>query len=163
VRLLFFRDGDLKGQGEAWHESDAFELLFKDLREEGLVSDEAVWVAVEVSKRATLLKQFSQTDGHLTNPLIGQVTFPYDDEHVALVSTTGVPYLGQGTAAPLLVRMQSVKGHFDRLDVLRDLIWEADMCFTKLDTGMSLPFVLHVADRGALQTSRLYNYTGITV
>lgn len=162
-RLLFFRDGDLKGQGEAWHESDAFELLFKELRAEGLVSDEAVWVAVEVSKRATLLKQFAQTDGRLANPTIGQVTFPYDDEHVALVSTTGEPYLGQGTAAPLLVRMQSVVGRFDRLAVLRDLIWEADMCFTKLDTGMSLPFVLHVADRGALQTSRLYNYTGITV
>ncbi len=162
-RLLFFRDGDLKGQGEAWHESEAFELLFKELRAEGLVSDEAIWVAVEVSKRATLLKQFSQTDGRLTNPIIGQVTFPYDDEYVALVSTTGEPYLGQGTASPLLVRMQSVKGRFDRLDVLRDLIWEADMCFTKLDTGMSLPFVLHVADKGALQTSRLYNYTGITV
>ena len=162
-RLLFFRDGDLKGQGDAWHESDAFETLFRELREENLVSDEAVWVAVEISKRATLFKQFSQMDGRLLNPTIGQVTFPYDDEHLALVSTTGEPYLSQGTAAPLLVKMRPVVGNFDKVDVLRDLIWEADMCFTKLDTGMSLPFVLHVADKGALQMSRLYTYTGITV
>jgi hypothetical protein len=32
-----------------------------------------------------------------------------------------------------------------------DLIWEADMCFSKPDIGMSLPWILHVADTGALQ------------
>jgi hypothetical protein len=47
--------------------------------------------------------------------------------------------------------------------VLRDLVWQADMCFTKVDMGMSLPWVLQVADQGALQLSRSYQITGITV
>jgi hypothetical protein len=47
--------------------------------------------------------------------------------------------------------------------VARDLIWESDMCFTKPDMGMSLPFTLSVADTGALQLSRSYRISGITV
>jgi len=45
---------------------------------------------------------------------------------------------------------------------VQDLVWEADMCFTKPDIGMSLPWVLHVADSGALQLSRSYKITGVT-
>jgi len=47
--------------------------------------------------------------------------------------------------------------------VVRDLVWEADMCFTKPDIGMSLPWVLHVSDVGALQSARSYRITGITL
>jgi hypothetical protein len=36
------------------------------------------------------------------------------------------------------------------------------MCFTKPDSGMSLPWVLHVADTGALQLARSYRISGIT-
>lgn len=162
-RVLFFRDGDIKGQGEDWHESDAFDLLFEGLRQRNLLEGPSTWAVAEISKRAKYLRQFWQRSGRLTNPLVGQVTFPFDDETTALVSTTGEPYLPQGSAAPLLVRMTPIRGDLDREAVLIDLMWEADMCFTKLDTGMSLPFVLHVADQGALQTSRLYEYSGITL
>lgn len=161
--VLFFRDGDLKGQGDAWHESDAFTMIYEGLEAKGLLKGDETWVATEISKRATHLRQFWQSNGRLENPLVGRVTFPYDDENIALVSTTGVPYLPQGTASPLLVQMHTIKGELNRIEVLTDLVWEADMCFTKLDTGMSLPFVLHVADQNALQTSRLYEYSGITV
>ena len=162
-RVLFFRDGDIRGQGDAWHESDAFMLLFEGLQQRDLLGDSNNWAVAEISKRATYLRQFWQASGRLDNPLVGQVTFPFDDENLALVSTTGQPYLTQGSAAAVLVRMTPVHGDLDRRAVLTDLIWEADMCFTKLDTGMSSPFVLHVADQGALQTSRPYNYSGITV
>ena len=43
------------------------------------------------------------------------------------------------------------------------MVWEADMCFTKPDIGMSLPWVLHVSDAGALQLARSYQITGITL
>jgi hypothetical protein len=47
--------------------------------------------------------------------------------------------------------------------VIQDVVWQADMCFTKPDMGMSLPWVLNVADKGALQLSKSYRICGITV
>jgi hypothetical protein len=37
------------------------------------------------------------------------------------------------------------------------------MCFTKPDMGMSLPWVLNVADKGALQLAKSYKISGITI
>jgi hypothetical protein len=162
-RVLFFRDGDFKGQGQAWQEFNALRKLHVALQERGMVRKDAVWVATELSKRASYWRQLRQEDSRILNPCVGRVSFPFEDELVALVSTTGAPYLTQGTAAPIIVRMHPIHGDFTPKEVLRDLIWEADMCFTKLDTGMSFPFVLHVADQGALQLSRLYDISGITV
>jgi hypothetical protein len=94
---------------------------------------------------------------------VGQVCFPFADPKTAIVATTGVPYLTQGTAQPLIARITDIRGQAKMDRVLRDLVWQADMCFTKVDMGMSLPWVLQVADQGALQLSRSYQITGITV
>ena len=61
-----------------------------------------------------------------------------------------MPYLPQGTACPLKIKVIDIAGKANRQQVVRDLVWEADMCFTKPDIGMSLPWVLHVSDVGAL-------------
>lgn len=81
---------------------------------------------------------------------------------MALVCTTGAPYLSQGTASPLKICAIDIYGQASLEDVVHDLLWEADMCLTKLDMGMSLPWVLHVADTGALQLARSYRISGIT-
>jgi hypothetical protein len=93
---------------------------------------------------------------------VGQCSFAFDDPSTALVATTGDPYLTQGTAQPLLIRIHDIHGSFDRFSVVQDLVWQADMCFTKVDMGMSLPWVLNVADEGALQLAQRYSITGIT-
>ena len=98
----------------------------------------------------------------LRNPIVGQSILLFDEESVALVCTTGAPYLSQGTASPLKVCMIDIHGRSSLEDVVQDFIWEADMGFTKLDSGMSLPWVLHVADTGALQLARSYRISGIT-
>ena len=78
--------------------------------------------------------------------------------------TTGEPYLSRrGTASPLLVRVHNIYGTANPRNALRDLFWETDMCFSKIDTGTRLPWVLHVANRGALQLSKAYKITGITI
>lgn len=162
-RVLFLRDGDSNGEADLWQERDAFTRLHMEFRNKGWVSDQASWVLVEVSKRAAGWRQLRQEDGRTINPLVGTVSFPFADPHQALVSTTGSPTLSQGTAQPLLVTMTSVAGAFDPQVVARDLVWEADLGFTKLDQGYVLPFTLHVADSGALQLSRTYDVTGLTV
>jgi hypothetical protein len=96
------------------------------------------------------------------NPLVAQCILPFDEENMALVCTTGAPYLTQGTASPLKICAIDIHGHASLDEVLHDLIWEADMCFTRPDIGMSLPWVLHVADTGALQLARSYRISGIT-
>lgn len=83
------------------------------------------------------------------------------DNHVALASPTGQPYLSQGTAAPPKAHMVDLVGQADFAAALRDLVWQCDMGFMKPDMGFSLPWVLHVADTGTLQASRSYRITGI--
>ncbi len=101
-------------------------------------------------------------DEGIMNPMVGRCILPFDEENVALVCTTGAPYLSQGTASPLKISTIDIHGHASLKEAVRDLIWEADMCFTKPDIGMSLPWVLHVADTGALQLARSYRISGIT-
>lgn len=161
--VLFLRDGDSNGEAGIWQERDAFTRLHAEFRKQGWISDQASWVLVEVSKRAAGWRQLRLEDGRTVNPLVGTVSFPFADPHQALISTTGSPTLAQGTAQPLLVTMTPVAGTFDPQVVVRDLVWEADLGFTKLDQGYALPFTLHVADSGALKLSRTYDITGLTL
>jgi len=159
--VVFYRDGRLLGAGDEWNEQDALRRLHQELLKREWVTSESIWTAVEVLKAAEGWRVFGNGGG-IQNPLVGRCIFPYEDEQSALVCTTGVPYLTQGTAQPLMVRIIDIFGQSNREEVLQDLIWQCDMCFTKPDIGLSLPWVLHVADKGALQLSRSYKISGIT-
>jgi hypothetical protein len=158
---VFYRDGQLLGGGDEWNEREALSRLHAELRKRGWVTANSVWVAVEVMKFAEGWRLMCGGES-AHNPLAGECVFLYDDNATALVTTTGSQYLTQGTACPLMIRVVDIHGHADRSDVIKDLVWQADMCFTKPDTGMRLPWVLNVADTGALQQSRAYKITGIT-
>lgn len=158
---IFYKDGQLLGDGAAWNERDALDRLHREFLRRGWITEDSTWTAVEVMKRGHGWRLLGGSRAG-ANPIVGQCTFPFDDPATALVATTGDPYLTQGTAQPLLIRIHNIHGHFNRLSVVRDLIWQADLCFTKVDMGMSLPWVLNVADEGALQLARAYHITGIT-
>lgn len=160
-RVLFFRDGSLLGDGEAWNEFDALKELHAEFLRKRWIGEDSIWTAVEVLKSAEgwrLIRDGQRMEG---NPLVGRALFPFDDDMIGLVCTTGQPYLTQGTARPLKIRIVDIHGRASREEVVRDLVWEADMCLTKPDLGMRLPWVLHVADTGALQTARSYFIAGI--
>lgn len=159
--VLFIRDGKLLGDGDRWNERDALERLYMSYLKRGLISENAVWTAVEIMKGAEGWRVF-RNDLGVTNPLVGKCIFPFDDDKTGIICTTGAPYLTQGTACPLLAHIIDIRGASDRNAVMQDLIWESDLCFTKPDMGMSLPWVLNVADTGALQLSRSYHISGIT-
>jgi hypothetical protein len=161
-RILFPRDGLLLGNGDEWNERDALVQLHTEFLNRGWVTQDSIWTAVEILKSAEGWRLL-RSQGEVMNPLVGKCLFPFDDETVALLCTTGAPYLSQGTACPLMIRIVDIYDRAKRAEVIRDLIWQADMCFTKFDTGMRLPWVLHVADTGALQLSRSYKITGVTV
>jgi hypothetical protein len=158
---VFYRDGEFLGSGELWNEREAIERLHQELAHRGWVTSSSTWTGVEILKRAHGWRLMRNADG-TKNPLVGQVVFGIEDPDLALVCTTGAPYLPQGTAAPLLLRISDIAGKADRGAVVRDLVWQADLCFTKPDMGMRLPWVLHVADTGALQLSKAYRISGIT-
>jgi hypothetical protein len=160
-RVLFYRDGPLHGEGDAWNEKDALIQLHSNLMQRGWVSPSSVWTATEIMKYAEGWRLFRGQD-KANNPIAGKYVFAFDDEDLALVCTTGSQSLTQGTACPLMVRMIDIHGHSNRREIIQDIVWQADMCFTKPDVGMRLPWVLHVADVGALQRSRSYRITGIT-
>jgi hypothetical protein len=160
-KVVFYLDGKLLGAGDEWNKLHALRRLHEVLVNRQWVTRESVWTVAEVLKPAEGWRVFRNAGG-IQNPVVGGCTFPYEDEQAALVCTTGAPYLTQGTAQPLMVRVIDVFGRSKRDEVLRDLFWQCDMCFTKPDIGLSLPWVLHVADKGALQLSRSYRISGIT-
>ena len=163
-RALFFRDGRLGGQGDHWNEKDTLDKLHKELRRRGWIDDNALWTTLEISKTAARWRVLLRSNNNIGNPTVGRCFFPFTDKNTAIVCTTGEPYLPrQGTASPLLVHVHNIYGTANPKDVLRDLLWETDMCFSKIDTGTKLPWVLHVANEGALQLSKAYKITGITV
>jgi hypothetical protein len=159
--VLFYRDGLLLGGGDAWNERGALERLHAELRHRKWVSATTTWTALEIMKGGEGWRVL-RNHGGVINPLVGKCLFPFEDERMALVCTTGAPYLPQGTARPPKVHIVDISGEANRGRVLTDLVWECDMCFSKPDMGMSLPWVLNVADTGALQLSRSYKITGIT-
>lgn len=162
-RALFIRDGQLLGdKDQKWNERDALQALYRELIGRNWITSNAVWTAVEVMKDAEEWRLFRggvQTD----NPFAGRYVLPYDDENVVLVCTTGAQYLTQGTSNPLKLRIIELQGQADYQQVIQDIVWGADLCFTKPDVGMRLPWVLQVADAGALQQAKSYKFTGITV
>jgi hypothetical protein len=159
---IFYRDGQLLGDGDSWNERDALARLHAELLQRGWVTDSSLWTAVELLKSAEGWRVFRSSVGTVVNPLVGECLFPFEEHNTGLVCTTGAPYLTQGSARPVLIRIIDIHGQADRHEVVRDLIWQADLCFTKPDMGMHLPWVLNVADTAALQLSRSYQITGIT-
>ena len=161
-QVLFMRDGQLLGAGEEWNEVEALTRLFEHCRTHGWVRSGAKWTAVELMKAGDGWRVM-ESNGQINNPLVGYCCFPFPSANEGLLCTTGQPYLSQGTAMPLKIRIQDIEGCANRNEVARDLVWEADMCFTKPDIGQSLPWTLHIADTGALQLSRSYRISGIPV
>ena len=159
---IFYRDGSFVGQRGEWNEIDAIVGVCQELMRRAWISDDADWTALEVMKRAEGWRVFSSNSEGSTNPLVGTCTFPFSDDRTALVNTTGAPYLSAGTANPLKVRAVNINGSVSLHSALRDLIWQADLGYSKPDMGNSLPWVLHLADEGALQMASSYKLTGIT-
>jgi hypothetical protein len=163
TRSLFLRDGLLLGDNDKWNERDAFASVLSEARRRGWLKGQPLWSAAEVNKSAEGWRPISLSDGVARNPVVGQWVAPFEDPRRFILSTTGAPYLHQGTASPLLVQVGDISGRCRPREVLRDIVWEADMCFTKPDMGMKLPWVVYVANEGALQCARAYEINGVPV
>ena len=161
-RVLFLRDGQLQNAEDGQNEAEALSQLHREALKRGWINEAAVWTAVEVMKAAEGWRVL-ELNGKFGNPLVGCCCFPFETQNEALICTTGAPYLTQGTAAPLKVRVIDVAGKASVDEAIQDVVWEADMCFTKPDMGQSMPWTLHIADTGALQLARSYRIAGITV
>jgi hypothetical protein len=161
-RVLFLRDGQLQDAEDGRNEAEALGQLHHEALKRGWINQTAVWIAVEIMKAAEGWRVF-ELNGQFGNPLVGCCCFPFDTQTEALICTTGAPYLAQGTAAPLKVRVLNIAGNGSVDEAIQEIVWEADMCFTKPDMGQGMPWTLHIADTGALQLARSYRISGITV
>lgn len=161
--VLFFRDGAMLGKNDEWNEKDGLNRLRDGLKSDGLIDGSGVWAVAEAHKRGKLWRVEGVRNREHENPVVGQCVIGFEREDEAIVCTTGQPYLTQGTANPTIVRVHTIHGDVDMDSVLVDYVWEADMGFTKMDMAHSLPWILQIADSGALQRSRAYESTGITV
>lgn len=159
--VLFLRDGALLGKGKRWNELDALRELHQELLDADLISPSSCWAVAEIHKRAEFWRLYDREDGMIMNPLVGRCLIGFGRENEALLCTTGRPYLTQGTAQPLKVVTTAIHGSPTVEEIIRDVAWESDMGFSKPDMGRGLPWVLHVADVGALNASRAYRLLGV--
>ena len=159
--VLFFRDGAILGRADQWNEMEGLTRLLQGLKDDSIVSGTGKWAVVEAHKRGVLWRVEAVRDGEHENPIVGQCVVGLEEADRALVSTTGQPYLTQGTADPTVVRLRVLCGEVDFSSALQDYLWEADLGFTKMDMGHALPWILRLADSGALNLSRSYKSDGI--
>lgn len=103
-------------------------------------------VAVVDVKKNHPLRLFERGQGGFRNPFIG--SFFILDDHRAVINTTGAPVLSeQGTAAPLLLEMETIFGKSDIQDVARDLFYLSELNWgsPKMDTKM--PITIRFAEK----------------
>jgi hypothetical protein len=48
---IFYKDGQLLGDGDSWNERDAIDRLHRELVRRGWITEDSTWTAVEVMKR----------------------------------------------------------------------------------------------------------------
>lgn len=159
-KVIFFRDGKLQGSSDNINEKCALIELHHELTKRNWITEESSWAAVEIHKRGENLRLFQKLNNKITNPLVGHCVVGFEDEDEALVCTTGNPYLTQGTANPLIVRKIIISGNIKMGEILEDTIWAADLGYSKPNMSIGLPWVLNVADSGALQAARSYIIPG---
>ena len=70
-KVLFFRDGQFRGQGDVWNEFEALEQLHQELLKQKVIKGDSLWTAVEVSKRAENWRVINQLGTQIDNPLVG--------------------------------------------------------------------------------------------
>lgn len=159
--VLFIRDGAMLGTGDDWNERDALKRLRERLVSNGLASSASRWAVAEIHKRAEEWRLFDKSGSAVKNPLVGRCAYDFQRPNEGLLTTTGRPYLFQGTAQVLKVVASSISGNCTFQEIIQDVSWEADMGFTRPDMGRGLPWVLHGADSGALHASKGYKLIGL--
>lgn len=158
--VLFFRDGAMLGHGDDWNEFQAIVDLHQQLLTQRRISERSRWAVAEIHKRAELWRVYDHTANAIMNPLVGRCIYDFERTNEGVLCTTGLPYLHHGSANPVKLAVTPVAGSIEFSEIARDASWEADMGFTKPDMGRGLPWILHLADIGALHASRGYNIIG---
>jgi hypothetical protein len=159
--VLCIRDGAMLGAGDEWNEREALTKLRERLVSDGLATSAARWAVAEIHKRAEEWRLFDKAVDAIRNPLVGRCIYDFQRPNEGLLTTTGRPYLFQGTAQVLKVVTSSISGNCTFQEIIQDVSWEADMGFTRPDMGRGLPWVLHGADCGALHASKGYRLIGL--
>jgi hypothetical protein len=139
-RITIHRDGRFT-RSEKEGLLEALEMLKSNGQLEHMPS-----VAVVDVKKGHTLRIFEKGQGGFKNPFIGS-HFILDDRR-AVVNTTGTPVLSeQGTAAPLLLEMETIFGKFDIQDIAKDLFYLSELNWgsPKMDTKM--PITIRFAEK----------------
>jgi hypothetical protein len=159
--VLFIRDGAMLATGDEWNERDALKRLRERLVSDRLATSASRWAVAEIHKRAEEWRLFDKVGDTIKNPLVGRCIYDFKRPNEGLLTTTGRPYLFQGTAQVLKVVTSNLSGSSTFRDIVQDVSWEADLGFTRPDMGRGLPWVLHGADSGALHASKGYRLIGL--
>ena len=152
--IVIHRDGRT-WQSEVIGAREAIAALKKD----GLLPSTAQLTIVEIPKTSPVsLRLFEVTDNHrrrtwVDNPTIGRYYVPTRNE--AYICNTGTPFLHQGTAKPLHVRL--VEGDLPLQQCVEDIFCLACLTWTQPQGCTRYPITIKLNDRFLVEQATEYD------
>lgn len=143
--LVLYRDGEMKGD-----EAEAMRAAATEARSRGLLRSGAPVGLVEVRK-TNPYRIFRRTSGGLTNPYPG--CWLKLSESSAILATTGIPWVTDGSAQPLFLKVESVEGTLELEKVVRDVFLMSELNIATPTLPYKFPIVIALADRRASEVS----------
>jgi hypothetical protein len=143
-RILFYRDG--KDCGD---EFIAMKAAMNELITKGILADSVLYDFIELHKTTRKDIRFwdNDTENNVCNPLEG--TFLYLRRDVSVLATTGDATLTQGMPDPLTIVNKYTKA--DMKNVLRDIMYSAQLSFSSPKVAQKLPLPAKRADEELTQ------------
>jgi hypothetical protein len=137
--VVIHRDGDLQRE-----ERIGLEEATDYLVDKGILKDTISVAVVQAKKSYHPYRIFNDRRGEIINPAMGD-HFIIDD-NTALLATTGRPTLSQGTAKPLLIELETIKGDFDIVKIIQDVFYLSELNWGSPLLSIKLPITIKYAD-----------------
>jgi hypothetical protein len=151
-RVVIHRDGRLTQT-----EKNGLDEAIIALQTHGKLRKDIDLATVDI-KKSHNYRLFERGQDGFKNPFIG--SYIILDENRALVNTTGVPVLSQGTAKPLLLDIDVILGKMSHEEIIKDIFYLSELNWgsPKMDTKM--PITIQFAEKRIFYADKGIDYAG---
>jgi hypothetical protein len=146
--IVIHRDGKLQDE-----ERKGLEKSIEYLLKNNFIDENTKIAVAQIKKSYHPYRIFNKVSGNKTeNPVIGD--YLLINEKMALITTSGRPIITQGTAIPLLVELEEIKGKFDLEKILKDILFLSELNWGSPLIPIKLPITIKYAEDIASLVSR---------
>lgn len=137
--VVVHRDGE-------WRDEEENGLLnaLRSLIAQNVLDRNIQCAVINIKKKSHPFRLFEKINGKIVNPTMG--SYFLLGENSAVLTTTGVPTLGQGTAQPLVIELKNLWGEFDIKKAIEDVFFLSELNWGSPSTPSKLPITIQYTD-----------------